>query len=389
VRRLVGAQAALVAVMLTACQVYDPSLTRRDGGRSACDSRLPPERPAIADGTGPEVVFALRHPIFSQDGDLWRDIGYDLDGLCTGAPDFPSECRPPALTRPEVDGNSGIDNVFGSRFYPLVNLAGPDLEGDVAREEEAGRGNMVIRIFGWNGEADDPRVDIHMITAVVGTAGGAETEAPPLPADPSATPPRWDGRDWFWARSDGFFRNDPTQPLIRDDNAYIVDDVIVARLPERISVVFPAGTYAVLVRLTDSIATARITADRSGLETATVAGRWSVLDVLESAPSVGVCPGERDYELLVEQMDRIADLRSTPGSGGPDVACDAISIGVEFTGSRIRFAGLTSPPELGDPCLPDGGVADGGSGDAGGVGPEDGGMVVDVDAGVGGELDGG
>jgi hypothetical protein len=34
------------------------------------------------------------------------------------------------------------------------------------------------------------------------------------------------------------------------------------------------------------------------------------------------------------------DVRSEPGSGGPDVECDAVSLGVEVTGFLLRFAGV-------------------------------------------------
>jgi hypothetical protein len=67
-------------------------------------------------------------------------------------------------------------------------------------------------------------------------------------------------------------------------------------------------------------------------------------------------------------LQGIVDVRSQPGSGGPDVPCDAISLGVEFTGYRVRFAGLADGRPLRNLCeemMRDGGADDGGAADAG------------------------
>jgi hypothetical protein len=337
-------------MLASGCRVYDPALVAAtDGG--VCVSRLPPARPEIPDGDGPEVMFALRGARFLFDNDEVREVGYDLDGLCTMPPDFASECLPPGGNNPNVDGEGGIDNVFISRLFPLLALTTPELEPNIVAEGELGHWNLIVRIFGWNVEPDDPHVDVHMMQAVFGIAAGDEAEPPPLPAEGDRVPPRWDGRDWFWVRDDAFFMGDPTRPLIRDDNAYIAGNAVVARIPDRLEVIFGTMQFGTIVRFTDCIAVGAITADRSGLETVTVSGRWSVNDLLAQAGNTGFCPGERDYELLAEQVDRVADVRSTPGTGGPGVECDAISIAARFGGTRVRFAGVAPSPSLPTPCL--------------------------------------
>ncbi len=56
------------------------------------------------------------------------------------------------------------------------------------------------------------------------------------------------------------------------------------------------------------------------------------------------------------------DVRSEVGSGGPGIQCDAISMGVGFTGYRIRYAGMAAGRQLTSACdMADGGVPDGGS----------------------------
>ncbi|AKF08590.1 hypothetical protein DB32_005739 [Sandaracinus amylolyticus] len=358
-----------IAPLASGCRVYDPALLDRvdAGGGSACEQRTqPPTRPDVADGDGPEVAFGLRMVVMEQGND-WPAYGYDLDGFCTEQPDLMSECVPPAERNPPVDGAGGVDNVFGFRFFPLVDATTPDLESEAQEAQEKGQGLPIIRLRGWNGEPNDSRVDAAIMQAVFGAPGDASDEPPSVPADPASSRPVWDGRDWFWVRDDAFLMDDLGRPLIRDDNAYVADGVLVVRLPDRVDIIFPADAYGVLVRLTGAQATGRISADGTMLEDVRVAGRWSLNDLLVTARNIGVCEGETEYDLLNSQLDRIADVRSTPGSGGPGVVCDAISLGVGFTGTRVRVAGLAEGPPLADLCATtsDGGTADAGVPDGG------------------------
>jgi hypothetical protein len=362
-----------LSALLIGCRVYDPALAESDGAvdPTPCEPHVPPPRPTGADtDVAVELSIAMRMAVLDQDGDRWRDIGFDLDGYCTDAPLFASECAPPAGTRPEPDGHFGIDNVFGSRFYPLVALARPGFEEDAERTLEEGRGNPMFRMLGWNGTRDDPRVDVHVMHVAVAAPG--PTDEPPATAPDRATSrPTWDGRDWVWARSDGFLGGAIDRPIVRDDNAYVAEGVIVARLPDRIDIVFPSQEGAgLVVRLTDGLATGLINADGTGLEWITVAGRWAINDVLDLARAIGFCAGTRDYELLVGQLDRSADVRSIRSTAGEGVSCDAVSLGVSTVGTRVRLAGLVDGDPYLDVCgsIADGGVADAGVGADGAAG---------------------
>ncbi len=403
VARRVSTAAVLFALACAACKVYDPDLVQRrepDAGQR-CELDRPPLRPPGSDDGEDvgELVYALKDVVLNQDGERWRTIGYDLDGLCSIGPMPPVECRPPSRTAaPETDGEGGIDNAFGHHLYPLVAVTLPTLEEDARASEELGIGAIVVRIRGWNGEPNDPRVDAMLLIGQAGTEGPADGSRPAvddsgtellLPDGSSAPPPAWEGNDWFWARSDSFFDGDEARPLLRDDNAYVSDNLLVAQLPERADILFQATEQAVLVRLTEGIAVARFVDGGARLE-AHVAGRWPILDILQTAARVGICPGSTEYNLVAGQLDRIADIRQNAGTGGPDVTCDAMSLGAAFTGYPAHFGGVLEatdiPNACEDPPDPDGGV-DAGSEDAGlpdaGVdgGPEDAGPS---DAGVDG-----
>jgi hypothetical protein len=376
---------ALLASLLTlgaGCQVYDPSLVRPDGGsQGVCVGRVPPTRPTMPDSASmPDVLFGLRDVVLDQEsGDQWADIGFNLDGYCTASPRFAAECRPAEQgTRPRTDGNDGIDNVFGSDLFPLVEASVPgDLEETARAAQRGGVGLPVLRLRNWNGTPNDPRVHVTITQAVFTVPANADGSAreirvndfrPELPDGTPAPAPVWDGRDHTYLREDTFFASDPDQPLVFDDNAYVADDTIVVNLPDRVELLFPADGVGVIVRLTGAMAVGRISADRSTIEDVVVSGRWSQLDLLRTAENVGVCMGTGQYDVLRLRLDAIMDVRSQVGSGGPDVECDAISLGVLFTGYRLQWGGLTPGRMLTSVCHQmDGGMStlDGGVGDGG------------------------
>jgi hypothetical protein len=369
---------ALLLVLAGGCQVYDSSLVRQDAGpmrqdagpmrqdagpvSGECVGRVPSARPDVVDGDSvPEVLFGLRDVVLNQEaGDEWADIGFNIDGLCTARPDYASECRPVQEgTRPRTDGNEGIDNVFGAELFPLVAASVPGLEETARAAQRGGVGLPILRIRNWNGTPNDPRVDVAITQAVFtvpAEADGSPREirvndfSPELLDGSPAPPPAWDGNDHTYVREDTFFAADPDQPLVSDDNAYVVDNRIVVNLPDRVELLFPADGVGVVVRLTGAIAVGRISDDRTRIENVVVAGRWSALDLLRTAENVGVCMGTGEYSVLRFRLDAIMDVRSAVGSGGPEVECDAVSIGVPFTGYRLQWGGLTPGRTLQSVC---------------------------------------
>lgn len=361
----------LGGTLVSACVVYDPKLVERDAGGidapvdagSPSGSRQPPARPETPDDgvdVG-EVAFGLRQVVLDQPGGLWRTIGFDLDARYTVNASN-TECTPPAGVAPPIDGEEGIDNVFGASLYPLVELTVPGLEDTARAAQEAGNGLPVLRIRQWNGMENDARIDAVITTTVFTTsAEGAGPDTPPIvdirgPRDvliggEPAPAPVWDGEDWAWVRTDSYVGGDLSRPLIRDDNAYVVDGFVVMRLPAGIDILFPAEDTGVLVRLTQAVAVGRIDAD-GNLENVVVAGRWSIVDLLNTAENVGICRGTPQYNILEGQLNRIADVRrEIPRPGDPVLECDALSLGVTFNGTRIRIAGLTDGAPVLNQCL--------------------------------------
>lgn len=351
----------LSLALLVSCNAFDASLVS-DGGTPI--GRTPPLRPAPeteADDMFEVLDFALKDVALNQGGERWRGIGFNLDGLDSQG-DMPQvECVPPRPTASiEIDGDDGIDNSFGHNLFPLVNLVIPGIDMTALMSEEEGLGAVLLRIRGWNGQDDDPRVDVTLAQSVLAVQGDG-TDTPPeieirdfIPYEPGAserTPlPAWDGDDWFYARADSFVMDDEERPKIRDDNAYVSGRNLVMRLPDRVEIIFPGPEQGVSVRLTDAVAVGRISDDLENIGPVVIGGRWALNDLLETAQSVGVCAEDSEFTLLQNQLDTIADIRTTPGTGGEGVPCDAVSIGITFMGFRGHWAGLTPGQALPNVC---------------------------------------
>lgn len=380
----------LVAGSLAGCVVYDPALVRRgeagtDANNGTCTPRHAPGRPTGDDTSMPdEVVFGLRDVVLNQSADMARMTGYDLDDRCTTSANRDVECNPGMHGPTPTDGVDGIDNQFGAALYPLVDAVQPGLETRARAAQMAGNGLPLLRMRGWNGTMNDPVVDITITAAVFSAAGTGQTTAPGVIitdpthytlSDGSPVPaPVWDGEDWAWVRDDSFLGGDLEMPLVRDSQAYVVDGTVVAHLPARVTITFPTDTVGVLVRLTDAVATGHLSADGTMLNDVIVAGRWSITDLLSTAENIGLCRGSDTYNALSNTLYRDSDVRSDPPMpGAPIIDCDALSIGVGFTGFRMRIAGVTTGLTIGDLCASEAGVPDAST-------AMDGGLDAGVDA---------
>ncbi|MBO6933345.1 MAG: hypothetical protein JJ863_00165 [Deltaproteobacteria bacterium] len=372
-------------VLLVGCNVFDPSLIENDGTGNdgsvdmseappdfgmntgigcTMGSRVAPARPpAEMEGDDiEELVFGLKEVLLNQGEIGWQEIGLNLDNYCSEPPVPQGECIPP---NPDatllIDGEQGIDNAFGAELYPLVELVFPELQATARMSSEAGVGVVAVRLRGYNGQDDDPRVDATLSQSVTGFAGTADQTEPPdytivdfEPYMPDGVTrlgvPEWEGNDWLVLRDDTFFGSDLEQPLVRDDNAYVVGRQLVMVLPDRVEIRFAGDDNGITVKLTDARAIGTLSEDFTELSDLTFAGRWSVLDLLQTTRSLGVCDGDAEFMIFRNKLQTAADVRATPGTGGDMVECDALSIGVTFQGYRSRLAGVTDGQDPPDAC---------------------------------------
>lgn len=350
------------------CSVYDPALVPNDaGGMDAGDAATtcpplatPPARPSQEDDGDNEVVFALRNITLNQDGERWKTIGYDLDGLCSGTPDGPIECDPISSSATSTqDGEHGVDNAFGRTITPLLLVAYPTLEDEARMYESYGLGAIILRIRDWNGDAEDSHVHATLSQSVYGTPALSDGGTP-MPELPDGGPsyedggeppfPQWNGDDYWWLREDSFYDGDPERPVIVDSNAYVSGRTLVMRIPDGREINFAGDTRGINFRLSDARLTADISTDGATVPRAVLVGRWAYDDVLSAVQHAGVCPGNPLYTTLSNLLRTAVDVRAVPGSGGPGVECDAVSVGIAFDGVSAHLGGVAPAYPLPEPC---------------------------------------
>lgn len=323
------------------------------GDGSTCNPIHPPPRPtqASAADAGPgDIVFVLKDILLDQGGDKWRSIGYDLDDLCSNPPNPQVECNAPSGGPPEIDGVRGTDNAFGHDVFPLVKATDPNAQQQAQDAQTAGHSNIVLHISGWNGADNDQSVNVWMSQSIYAIPAGSTT----------AGQPNWDGTDRFYVDKNDFNDGTLNTPLIDNNNAYIAGRVLVFRLPERVPIHFQTANGTFVLKLTDGTLTGKISSDDKSMAPVIIAGRWSLNDIAQNFNQLGLCVGSLQRQLADNLMNNTADVRSTPGTGGPGAICDAISVGLQLTGYRELVGGLATAPSVPPKCGPDGGTLDGG-----------------------------
>ena len=335
------------------CSAFDASLLEGlpDGG-VGCVPRRPPEAPAVAPpGDVGDIYFALRDVSLEQ-SEAWRDLAYDLDGLCTAAPDLDHECIPPSLDEGiALDGPGGVDNVIGREVIPSIVVLGGSFEGDFRAHEELGLGTVLLRVRGWNGGDDDDQVDVTIAGGAFGTPPLSDGTAPPLPMDGTLPPPPlWNGEDFFWADSGAFVGGDEESPRNRDDRAYVARRTLVVHPPDRTPFLLTTETTSIEILLSDVTLAGTLSADHSRLSNVILAGRWVGTDLLAEVPMLGFCSGSTVFNRVLLLLSLHADLLSTPGSAPPTSQCNTLSAGIGLTGYQVQWAGTTTPPPRPVPC---------------------------------------
>lgn len=328
-----------------------------------CILRAPPDRPAGADD-GSDVVrwFALRG-IELGTGLRWIELGYDLDGRCTEPWSTDVECA----VDPEVgaipDAIGGVDNTFGSRLIPLLSLAAPDLEPEVAAHFTSGEEGVLVRVEGWNGEPNDPRVAVAVLHAPRGGGPGSDLDGG------VRRPLALDGGDVWLAAADSLRGEGLSRPLVEDREGYVADGTIVGRFAEGLALRFTVGTERVrfdagadprvdggraalvmTLRLRGAILTARPSADGLALQDGILAGRWAMSDVLAMLPDLAVCDTSGGPFRLAEREFRHALDLVASGRTDADRACDALSVGIGMEAVAASVVGVTESPAPFDFC---------------------------------------
>lgn len=373
---------ALSGLGLHACAVYDESLLEGSGAVSkdlwgsgvgwwsskradGCVSAGVPrsdQRPsgASGDGVGP-LYFAVRSMALGSldrdqepTKDAWKELGFDLDGMCTASDTCPTAayavpCQTIGVTPP--DGNYCRDNSFGKLEAEAVQLGGVGKDFGLSNDGFncalcRGDYNFVIKITGWNGQPNDSnvRIDLYPSPGI--------TQKPSWVCSLQAADGAWRSNPCWttadeWAVQEGSFEGaipssgDLPNAKLNDPSAYVRDGFVVGQLPADASFWFPGESAARAYPLTlqGGIFAGKLSEQDGSytIEDGTIAGRAKVVDMIQGFRELGVCEGHEFFGPINLFVNGGTDVLAN-GAISPEAACDAVSVGIGFRAEQASFS---------------------------------------------------
>lgn len=360
------------------CSVYDTSLLAPNtppitpkggvgwwsgpGDRGCFSARMPTaaDRPAAQDRGSDKVLPAIYLAVQStrlgslgEDGKLdnnaWQDIGFDLDGVCTGVESCAGEDTPPSCkpTVPQIstDGHACRDNTFGRLEYAAALV--PELSKTYGLNDDAfncalcvGDYNYLFRITDYNGEPNDDQVRVDLYPSP-----GLDKPLPWDCKDPSwKDHPCFTPDEQFQVTPESMVDPKPGPELSNakafDDKAFVRDGYLIVKFPDDTLVWFPgykALVVAYPILMQKGIVAGKLTRDADGvwrITDGTIGGRVRGSDVVKGFRQLGLCEQDINYSVMADFVNKNLDVLAD-GRNDPSATCDAMSAGIAFRAQQV------------------------------------------------------
>jgi hypothetical protein len=290
------------------------------------------------------AVSLFRIGITTRTGEVsdvaWRGYGFDLDSLCTSEGDSASSngtCKRPEMSKAGAmtDGDSCVDNNFGSQLVPLIKGLDAATETKIVDGIKKGALTLVLRI-------DDL------------AASGADGSAPGawFAAKSSSGTAKLDGSDTWDVDPSSVADGDLGQPLTRvNGSVVIVDGKRIWRstaLELDLPAVFIAGATG-----TVPMAGARVEIDLDA-KTGNMGGYALVSDVqtIVSGVLAGrmICPDNPLHGTIMNTVANSADMPAMlPHDPSQTCAAMSLGLGIELVPGIIAKVALPAKPTP-SPC---------------------------------------
>jgi hypothetical protein len=317
---------------------------------------------------GPGAVFAISKLILGQtdpsgamNKELWKSIGYNLDHTVTTTTSAGVIVGENVCARIQgadfsmvADGHDGRDNAFGSKVMPLVlsfNGFGEKPSNDLVR---LGKHTLLVDVQGL-GESptyESMTARIYEGRSFVDMQGMTAT-------------PKFDGTDVWPIAFESVANGAPESPLATSNDAYVAEEgdggTFVGHFGG--SIVLTLDVFALpdeqgvmQLRIHEPLVTMRLSADRSRVESGTLAG---FIETAETEVEVGRLVGVFDATLcnssppavaLRNQFRQSSDILRH-GLKDKTKPCESISFGIQFEATRAQLGSVTAPAAPPpDPC---------------------------------------
>jgi len=330
----------------------DDSNGGSSGTTPASAGRVPPSPPSgAAPATlGDSKTFAVNSLFLGETNrdkspnprDGWKDYGYNLDSLTT-AKDSKDVCTRVggADSAKQEDGKEGIDNAFGKTILSFILGLVPTPSKTLNDSISSGAFTIMLDVKGLT---DDPNQSATGLSARLLVGG---------PFDQTSTDPATAKKPTFTPADDWPYRANPIVPI---EGAYINNGTFVNGSK---GATVELSLFIQGVALTLNIRNAIITFDHktpTDLSNGTIAGVVSTEELVTGIEKVAgriseqLCSGNT-LETIKTTIRQASDILSD-GTNRAGVPCDAISIGIGFTGKQIGNPKTVAKEEAApaDPC---------------------------------------
>lgn len=345
-----------IGLMAQGCGGDSDSGSSGSSGGTAEAGRVPP---AVPSGAAPTTstesrTFALNQLFLGETGrngaplkDAWKDYGYNIDGKTT-TKESKDVCQRQggADSAKQEDGKEGIDNAFGRTVLGFILGLVPTPSKTINDSIQGGSFTILLDVKGLTDSPEQTNTGLSGRLLVGGAYSDDTTKKPTFsPTD-----------DWP-------YRANPIVPI---DGAYINNGVFVngaGGAKVELSL-FIQGVALSLV-----INRAAITfkhAPPNDITEGTISGVINTEELVSGIEKVAgristqLCGGST-LDTIKQTIRQASDIRDD-GTNAEGVPCNAISIGLGFTGKRIgapkTIAKESAAPP--DPCTAGDGGADGG-----------------------------
>ena len=333
-----------------------------------------PTRPTGDDGKEDlRLVFAAEwaNAFPDADGGLTEaTLGYDLDNVatcpgresCVGATDLDLSAK--------CDSPGGRDNAF---LRLMKSFGGRTFLGDLSSNLANGLSGIVTVIENYNGGKNDTKVRAWSVLSNGTQALLADGGPDPMP---TLNPPRpkVDGTD-IWSVSPDSLQGGqstagtncgdpsaPCRPVAPDEDAYVSDGVLVARIDFPVSL--PSVSPNARIDIRSGYFVGRIVKTDQGLyriEDGQVVGRIGAQDLLRVVglardpfnSDASACENANTMKIVKSSICAFRDISADIAKDGTERACDAISTSVAFRAVQARMGSVsTIAREAGAACSP-------------------------------------
>jgi hypothetical protein len=338
-------------------------------GPPACGATYPDPPGGQSDGGDTGTIVVAVHTINLGDNG-GTPPGYDLDNTCTCIKGGGESCVGRSTNAATYcDAPGGIDDQTLLLVELIQTAIGAGSFGSVFFSQAAGEGHwsLLIEITGYNGEANDPEVQV----AIYPSPGYVPSDA--------GVPPQWDGTDAWRISSTSLVTNDGgTGDLGLDGGtvgdggivaryqatgAYVSNGTLVASIPQS-ELIFQGGSSSVFqLELSDGVLTGKLVVhstplgEQWSLTNGIIAARWALTDIFDDLASyrdengAPICTNQVAYDVAKSTICNDADILVNAAAPKSD-ACDALSFGLGFTADPATLGPIVdagATPEGGCP----------------------------------------